>query len=72
MFFLDICPEEAYRRVLQTCDKQEMFEGLEESKRIRRKALFLALISKWRVIDADKSQEDVERGIRSSLRNRCQ
>jgi thymidylate kinase len=43
MFFLDVDPEEADRRIRQTQKKKEMFESLEELKRIRGKALSLAL-----------------------------
>jgi thymidylate kinase len=44
-----------------------MFESLEELERIRRKALFLALVGKWTVIDANKPIEDIEKEIRKLL-----
>lgn len=44
-----------------------MFESLEELKRIRHKALFLALIDKWTVIDGNKPVKDVEEEIRKSV-----
>ncbi len=66
MFFLDIPPEEAYRRV-STRSEQEMFEGLAELKKIRRKALSLALIGKWTILDAGKPADDVERDILKRL-----
>ncbi len=62
MFFLDVSPDEAYRRV-STRSKQEMFEGLTELKKIRRKALSLALIGKWTILDAGKPVDEVEREI---------
>jgi thymidylate kinase len=40
MFFLDVYPEEADRRIRQTRSTLEMFESLENLKRIRTKALF--------------------------------
>jgi thymidylate kinase len=40
---------------------------LEELKRIRRKALSLALIGEWTIIDANKPVKDVEKEIRKSL-----
>jgi len=64
MFFLDVSPEEAYRRIQQERRRREMFESLEELKRIRHKALFLALIGKWAVIDGNKPVKDVEEEIR--------
>jgi len=67
MFFLDVSPEQAYRRIQQERRRREMFESLEELKRIRHKALFLALIDKWTVIDGNKPVKDVEEEIRKSL-----
>jgi len=67
MFFLDVNPEEAYRRIQQTRDRREMFESLEELKRIRRKALDLASIDKWIIMNANKPINEVEKEIRKSL-----
>jgi len=67
MFFLDVSPEQAYRRIQQERRRREMFESLEELERIRRKALFLALVGKWTVIDANKPAEDIEKEIRKLL-----
>ena len=67
MFFLDVNPEEAHRRIRQTRNKREMFESLGELKRTRRKALSLATIDKWTIIDANKPIKDVEKEIRKSL-----
>ncbi|MFZ0965133.1 MAG: hypothetical protein WAN82_00705 [Candidatus Bathyarchaeia archaeon] len=67
MFFLDVNPEEAYTRIQQARKRREMFESLEELERIRRKALFLALVGKWTVIDANKPVEDIEKEIRKLL-----
>ncbi len=66
MFFLDVSPDEAYRRISMRSD-QEMFEGLAELKKIRRKALSLALIGKWTILDAGKPVDEVEREIRKRL-----
>jgi len=67
MFFLDVKPEEAHRRIRQERKRREMFESLEELKRIRRKALFLALVGKWTVIDANRPVEGIEKEIRKLL-----
>jgi len=67
MFFLDVNPEEAYRRIRQARDRREMFESLEELKQIRRKALSLALIDEWIIINANKSVNEIEKEIRKSL-----
>ena len=67
MFFLDVPPTEAERRIRQTRSETEMFESLEELKRIRRKALCLASADKWRILDANRPAEDVERDITKVL-----
>jgi len=67
MFFLDVRPEEAYRRIRQTRKRLEMFESLEELKEVRRKALSLALVGNWIITDANKPIEDIEKEIRKSL-----
>ena len=67
MFFLDVKPEEARRRIRITRKRQEMFESLEELKQTRGKAISLALIGKWKIIDANKPTKDVEKQIEKSL-----
>ena len=67
MFFLDVRPEEAYNRIRRMGKRQEMFEGLEELRRIRRKALSLALMGKWTIIDANKLVKDVEKEIEKCI-----
>jgi len=67
MFFLDVSPEEAYKRIQQARNRREMFESLEELKQIRRKALSLAKIGNWTIINANKSVKYIEKEIRKSL-----
>lgn len=67
MFFLDVKPEEAYRRIQRTRKKLEMFESLAELKQIRQKALSLAKIDDWTIMDADKPIAEVEAEIKKSL-----
>jgi len=59
MFFLDVSPNEAFKRIQAARGTRERFESLEELVRMRRKALLLALTSDWIIIEADKSVEDV-------------
>jgi len=66
MFFLDVSSDEAYRRISTRSD-QEMFEGLAELRKIRRKALSLALIGKWTILNAGKPVDEVEMEIRKRL-----
>ena len=67
MFFLDVHPEEASNRIRRTRSTTEMFESLESLRKIRKKALNLVLTGKWRVIDGDKPERDVERAIADAL-----
>ena len=54
MYFLDVSPEEAYRRLEGRADR-EMFESLERLEEVRGKALGLALTGGWTIIDGNKS-----------------
>ena len=67
MFFLDVKPEEAHRRIQHTRKRLEMFEGLAELKHVRHKALSLALIDNWTIMDADKPIAEVEAEIKQAL-----
>jgi dTMP kinase len=67
MFFLDITPEEACRRIRLRHETHEMFEDFGELRKVRAKALFLALADKWVIINADQSAEQVELEIRRHL-----
>jgi dTMP kinase len=67
MYFLDVTPKEAYQRIQQAREKLEMFESLNELQRIRDKAFSLASIDNWTIIDANASEEKVQKTIRTSL-----
>jgi len=67
MFFLDVKPEEAYRRILKTRKRLEMFESLKELQEVRLKALSLASINKWIIIDANKRIDIIEKEIKKRL-----
>jgi dTMP kinase len=60
MFFLDLEPEEALRR-LQEREDEEMFENLEDLTQVRDKAL--KLVARWHIISTEGSIEDVQRSI---------
>ena len=70
MFFLDVQPEEAVRRMKLTRTTFEMFENLNELKKIRKKALSLTRLNNWQVIDAGKTVKEVENEITNVLFNR--
>lgn len=67
MFFIDTSPEESYRRIQRTRKKREMFESINELKQVRVKALSLALIGGWKIINGDKSIEEIEKEIKRSF-----
>jgi len=67
MFFLDVKPGEAHRRILQIRNKLEMFESMEELQRVRFKALSLISMGRWTIIDANKSIKDVGKEIQRQL-----
>jgi dTMP kinase len=60
MFFLDVEPEESLRRI-SAREEEEMFENLNDLRKVREKQLQLA--SGWHVIDTCGSIEDVQRSI---------
>lgn len=60
MFFLDVEPQEALKR-LQTRNEEEMFENLDDLIKVRKKALKLA--ANWHIINTEGPIEDVQREI---------
>jgi dTMP kinase len=72
MFFLDVDPEEAARRIRQARTEREMFETLEELERTRRKALALVLNGGWIILDANQTPEEVGQAIIQALRSPLQ
>jgi dTMP kinase len=68
MFFLDVTAVEADRRLRETREKLEMFENLEELEETRRKAISLASVGRWEIINANEPIRGVQEVIRKSLR----
>ncbi len=46
----------------------EMFESLEELEKIRRRALTLALMGNWKIVDANKPITDVHGKLIEALK----
>jgi len=67
MFFLDVKPKEAKKRIQLARERLEMFESREELEQIRQKALSLALIGNWTVLDANQLIAKVQERIRKSV-----
>jgi dTMP kinase len=66
-FYLAVSPEEARRRIVESRSSQEMFESLEQLREVGVRALSLARMDGWIIIDANKSEEEVESQIRENL-----
>ncbi|MDI6882229.1 MAG: thymidylate kinase [Methanothermobacter sp.] len=64
MFFLDVPPQESLKR-LQRREEHEMFENLEDLKRVREKALKLA--ENWHIINTEDPITDVQKRINRIL-----
>ena len=64
MFFLDVEPENSLNRI-QGRKKREMFESLEELRKVREKAL--KLVKDWHIIDANRSIEETYKEIEAIL-----
>lgn len=64
MFFLDVNPEEALKR-LQLRDDNEMFENIHDLIKVRKKAL--ELVQEWYIIDTGDSIQNIQREIDYTL-----
>lgn len=64
MFFLDVEPEEALRRIEKRGEK-EMFETIEELQKVRRKAL--KLVKDWYIINTNRPIEETHAIIEEIL-----
>jgi dTMP kinase len=67
MYFLDVSPNVAERRLLENREKLEMFENIDELERTRLKALALAAGDKWMILDANEPIGNIQATIRRSL-----
>lgn len=57
MFFLDVAPEEALRRVKARGEEEEMFETLPHMEKVRSRAMLIT--REWKVIDGNGPPEQV-------------
>jgi len=69
MFFLDVSPEEASKRIRENRNPHslEMFENLEKLRLIRIKALSLVSTDRWNIINGGHTVEEVEKEIVEKL-----
>jgi dTMP kinase len=61
--YLDVAPERAYLRILENREQREMFESLEQLRKIGSKARRLALLHGWSVVDGNLKEEEVQSRI---------
>lgn len=59
MIFLDVSPEAAAYRISQSRVGQEMFENSQSLSKVRAKALSLAFLDKWIIINSNKPAKEV-------------
>lgn len=67
MFFIDVTPEEAHRRIEESRDEKEMFESLERLTKVRGRVLELARGKEWKVLDGYKPVDEIQNQIRVHL-----
>lgn len=65
MFFLDVTPEEALRRVKARGEAEEMFETLPHMEKARTRAMIIA--RDWKVVDGNPGPEIVFKNVVSGL-----
>ena len=58
--YLDVAPERAYSRILENREQREMFESLEQLRRVGSKAKRLAMLHGWSIIDGNLEEEDIQ------------
>jgi len=63
MYFIDVSPEEAYRRIEAGRSRREIFESLEKLRQVKGRALSLAAKGPWMVIDGDRHWRIIHRQL---------
>ena len=64
MFFIDVSPEEAHKRIEENRNEIEMFESLERLEKVRKKMLELSANKDWNVINGDLPLDVIQAEIR--------
>jgi dTMP kinase len=67
MFFIDVQPEEAHRRIIKNRGRRGVFESLDKLIKVRAKMLSLAMNGKWIIVDGCNSPLIIQKTIRGSL-----
>jgi len=67
MFFIDVTPEVAHKRIQENRTEIEMFESLEKLQKVRGKVLELAQRKEWTIIDGDQALEEIQTELRCQV-----
>lgn len=67
MYFLDVKPEEAAKRIRENRTEIEMFESESALRKVRAKALALTRFNSWTVVDGGKPAGEVAAELRKNL-----
>lgn len=62
MFFLDVSPEESLRRIQSRNEEEEMFENIDDLRKVRSKTKIATY--EWNVIPADDAPEVISEKVR--------
>ena len=61
--YLHVRPIEAYRRIRENRREKEMFESLSQLRKVGRRALEMAVLYDWIIVDAGMSEDAVETAV---------
>jgi dTMP kinase len=67
MYFLDVAPEEAAKRIRENRTETEMFESLAALKKVRGKALELTRFHNWTIVNGNKPTQEIAAQIKTSV-----
>lgn len=67
MIFLDVNPEEALSRIAKSRGEREMFEDFDALSEVRTKALSLAFLGKWIIVNSNKPAIEVAAAIKKII-----
>lgn len=62
MFFLDVSPEESLRRIQSRNEEEEMFENIDDLRKVRSKTKIATY--EWNIIPADDAPEVISKKVR--------
>lgn len=62
MFFLDVSPEESLRRIKSRNEEEEMFENIEDLRKVRSKTKIATY--EWNIIPADDSPDIISQKVK--------